>query len=493
MSHVEVTIKGNLLDIEREEAPACGSHAALRADASTGRRLPAIDRALADALPLGSLFAVGGRVRDEVRSQAGVALGPLKDLDYVVTGLTHDELRARLEGLGRVDFVGASFAVFKVSLGGETIDVALPRRERSLGVGHREFSVESGPQVSLLEDLARRDFRMNMLARALPSGELVDPFGGVADIHARRIDILSARAFEEDPLRVMRAVQFAARFEYDLTTQTRTAMAAAAHLIPSVSAERIAGELQKMLVHAARPSIGFELLREHGALEHIWPELLEGVDVEQNEWHAFSVYRHNLETMDAAAPGDLISRLAALLHDVGKSRTKDGPHFYRHEQVGADMAAAMLSRLRFSNDVARTVEHLVRGHMYAADPQLSDAALRRFIRRIGVEHLDRQFALRSADIAGSGLPKRDDSNERFQTRVYAELARETPFSIHDLRIDGERVMAFMVQNGLAQQGFRGDPRVGEALRYLFEQVTEQPERNQPEALTALLEQYFGGF
>jgi hypothetical protein len=152
------------------------------------------------------------------------------------------------------------------------------------------------------------------------------------------------------------------------------------------------------------------------------------------------------------------------------------------------MAHDMLARLRFSNDVMQTAEHLVRQHMYVADPDLSDAAIRRFIRRIGVEHLDRQFALRAADIAGSGLPKRDDSNERFQARVYAEVARKPAFSIKDLRIDGGVVIEMMVRMGLAPPGYRGDRRVGEALQQLFEQVTEQPERNEPATLRALLEQ-----
>jgi poly(A) polymerase/tRNA nucleotidyltransferase (CCA-adding enzyme) len=153
------------------------------------------------------------------------------------------------------------------------------------------------------------------------------------------------------------------------------------------------------------------------------------------------------------------------------------------------MTREMLSRLRFSNEILETVEHLVRQHMYVADPDLSDAAIRRFVRRIGIEHLDRQFALRAADIAGSGLPKRDDSNERFQARVYAEVARKPAFSVKDLRIDGAQVVETMVRMGLAPPGYRGDRRVGAALQYLFEQVTEQPERNEPATLCALLEQF----
>src|SRR5579864_3248692 len=185
-----------------------------------------LDSRLAELLPANSLYAVGGRVRDELRAGAQHIEPPRKDLDYVVTGIDLDSLREHLRSATRVDLVGASFAVLKVTLDGTTVDVALPRRERSTGAGHREFAVEAGPQVSLEEDLSRRDFRMNMIARALPSGKLVDPFKGEADIRAKRIDILTAKAFEEDALRILRAAQFAARFGYEVTERTREAMAA---------------------------------------------------------------------------------------------------------------------------------------------------------------------------------------------------------------------------------------------------------------------------
>ncbi|HUA08527.1 MAG TPA: HD domain-containing protein [Candidatus Acidoferrales bacterium] len=445
-----------------------------------------LDARLAGALPPGSLYAVGGRVRDELRAGIEGLELPAKDLDYVVTGVTLEDLTARLKAIGRVDLVGAAFAVAKLTVDGMTADLALPRRERSTGHGHRDFDVQSGPNIPLEDDLARRDFRMNMIARALPGGELVDPYGGEADIRSARIDILTPRTFEEDPLRMLRAAQFAARFRYTLTPPTLEAMSAAAPLVQTVSVERVHDELQKLFALAPRPSAGLRLLAETGVLAYIWPELLEGIGVEQNEWHAYDVWEHNLATLDAAPPGDTTLRLAALLHDVGKPRTKDGPHFYRHEQLGAEMAAEMLRRLRFSNDTVATVEHLVRQHMYVQDPDLSDAAVRRFVRRIGLENLQRQFAVRHADIAGSGLPKRDDSNERFEARVWAEVERKPAFSIADLAIGGDDVIAAIVRAGLAPAGFRGDARVGAALQWLFEQVTEHPERNEREVLLALL-------
>jgi tRNA nucleotidyltransferase (CCA-adding enzyme) len=446
------------------------------------------DVKLVSVLPPGSLYAVGGRVRDELRAQLEGRELASKDADYVVTGVPLEELVVRLAPLGRVDAVGSSFAVLKLTIGGETVDLALPRRERSVGLGHREFDVQSGPEIPLADDLARRDFRMNMLARALPAGELIDPYGGEADIRARRLDILAAHALREDPLRMLRAAQFAARFEYAPTERTRDAMARAAPLVRSVSAERVSEELTKLFIRARRPSMGLELLRETGVLAYLWPELLEGVGVEQNEWHAYDVWNHALATLDATPPGGLVLRLAALLHDVGKPRTKQGPHFYRHEVVGAAMARSMLQRFRFPTEAVEATEHLVRQHMYVADPRLSDAGLRRFIRRIELRNLEHLFALRRADIAGSGRPRRD-GNERFEERVWNEVARKPAFSVHDLAIDGADVIEALVQHGQAPVGFRGDERVGAALRWLFEQVTDEPERNERRSLLRLLDHY----
>ena len=448
-----------------------------------------LDEKLAAALPPGSLFAVGGRVRDELRAEIEGVPAPTKDLDYVVCGAPFDEVRERLAGLGRIDVVGAAFAVLKLTVDGETVDVALPRRERSIGHGHRDFAVQGGPEIPLEDDLARRDFRMNMIARALPSGRLVDPYGGEADIRARRIDILTPQTFEEDPLRMLRAAQFAARFDYALSAETAAAMRAAAPLVTTVSPERVYDELTKLLTQAEKPSIGFELLRETGVLAYVWPELIEGVGVEQNEWHAYDVWHHAMRTLDATPRGDVILRLAALLHDVAKPRTKDGPHFYKHEIVGADLAAAMLEKYRFPNDVVENVRHLVRQHMFAADPEMKDATVRRFIRRIGTKSIEHLFGLRAADVAGSGLPKRGDHNERFHARVREEIARKPPFSIADLHVGGNDVVERLIARGDVPQGYRGDERVGDALRWLFEQVTDVPERNERISLLHLLDQY----
>ncbi len=449
-----------------------------------------IDELLAATLPARALFAVGGRVRDELRSDVDGIVATVADLDYVVVGVDEIELRAALATLGPVDVVGSVFSVFKLRIGGQTVDVALPRRERSTGVGHRDFAVQSGPDVPLADDLARRDFRMNMIARALPTGELVDPYGGEADIRARRIDILAEQTFVDDPLRMFRAAGFAARFSYALSERTDRGIRAAAQLAPSVSAQRIRDELVKLLVLAPKPSIGLELLRETGLMAFVWPELLEGLGVEQNEYHAFDVWGHAMASVDATPQGNLALRLAALFHDVGKPRTKEGPHFYRHEQIGAEMTRPMLERLAFAGDLVDDVCSVIRQHMYSNSPDQGDAAVRRFIRRVSPELLALQFALRRADVVGSGLPERGDWNARFEARVAAELERHHALGVADLCLSGDDVIALMLERGVAEPGFRGDARVGAALKWLLEQVTDAPERNETAALRALLSLYF---
>ena len=324
---------------------------------------------------------------------------------------------------------------------------------------------------------------------------IVDPYGGVADIQAARIDIVDEVTFREDPLRLLRAAQFAARFEFSPTDRTRAAMEAAAPLVATVSPERVGDEIAK-LMGAPRPSVGIELLRTTGVLAHLWPEILEGVGVEQNVWHAFDVYRHALATMDAAPAHDPLLRLAALLHDVGKPRTAAprpdgrGNTFYSHEIVGADMVPKMLARLRSSNETVETITRLVRYHMYAADPEQPAKTVRRFVRRVGADHLGRLFALRHADVSGSGLPEHEPgTNAAFEARVAAVLAERPPLGITDLAIGGAEVIALLTERGLAGPDFRGDARVGAILHALLEEVLDDPARNEAGFLVAAANRY----
>ena len=450
-----------------------------------------LDGLLLEALPNGGVYAVGGRVRDEVLAELGRTPPTSPDLDYLVTGVRLNELLDRLADVGRAELVGASFGVVKFASGDLMADVALPRTERSTGPHHREFEVRSSPDIPLEDDLARRDFRMNMMARDLRTGAIIDPYGGRADIEAFRLDALKERAFVEDPLRVLRGAQFAARFALSATERTARGMRAAAELLPTIAPERLADELSKLLKRARKPSIGFELLRETSALESILPELMEGWGVEQNEFHAYTVYYHALACCDAARP-DLVLRLAALLHDVGKPRTKEGGHFYRHEFVGAEMAKQALLRLRFPNDVVDAVCDLIAHHMYQADSAMTDAAVRRFIRRVGAEQLTPLFELRRADTVASGLPARDpERNALFEQRVMDTLEAAPPFGVKDLAIGGDEVISVMREAGVVGADYRGDARVGEALQAALEAVLDDPHKNEPHILRALVRAHFG--
>jgi len=240
----------------------------------------------------------------------------VKDRDYLVTGVPYDKLTGILRHHGRVDLVGRSFGVIKFTQFRKeksyTFDIALPRREHSTGLGHKEFEVDFDPSIKVEEDLTRRDFTINAMAIALDSDQLIDPLGGKLDLEHRRLRMTTPDSFKEDPLRMLRAIQFAARFEFEIEPDTLPAIRDNVALIDTVSAERIAEELNKLLVLAKKPSVGFRLMQQLGLLKHILPELEECVGVEQpGGFHAYNVFDHTLVCIDAA-PQRLVVRLAAL-------------------------------------------------------------------------------------------------------------------------------------------------------------------------------------
>ena len=231
-------------------------------------------------------------------------------------------------------------------------------------------------------------------------------------------------------------------------------------------------------------------------LAQLWPELLEGIGVDQNEWHAYDVYRHNLATLDAAPPGDVTLRLAALLHDVGKPRTAAprpdgrGNTFYQHEHVGAEMvpadagAAAAAERDGRDGRAPRAAPHVRRRPGAAGQ----DAAPLRAAAS-APEHLERLFALRWADIGGSGLPKRDDANERFEARVAAVLAERPAFSVRDLALGGRRRDRAVRAQGPGRAGLSRRPAGRGGAAALFEEVTDDPSRNEAGLLVERAERY----
>jgi tRNA nucleotidyltransferase (CCA-adding enzyme) len=338
--------------------------------------------------------------------------------------------------------------------------------------------------ADLLQDLSRRDYTVNAMAFDPIEDVLVDPEGGLADLDARTLRTVGDpdRRFEEDGLRPVRGIRLAAVLEFTLVPEALAAMARARRRVAGVARERIREELMKLLA-APRPSVGFELLRETGLLDLIVPELLEGVGMEQNRHHAYTVYEHTLRTLDAAPREKPLVRLAALLHDVAKPRTRrevDGEGtFYDHQNVGAAMSDAILERLRFSRSDRNRVTRLVREHMFHYTPEWSDAAVRRFLRRVGLDTVEDLFALRRADdhAHGTGRDPRPALAELGE-RIQAVRAREEALSVDDLAVGGGDVMAVL--------GCEPGPKVGRVLNDLLEQVLEDPGLNTRERLLALV-------
>ncbi|MBU0982256.1 MAG: CCA tRNA nucleotidyltransferase [candidate division Zixibacteria bacterium] len=433
-------------------------------------------KAVDDILRKGRIYEVGGAVRDRFLDRKT----PVKDRDYLVTGIPYDELTRILKQHGRVDLVGRSFGVIKFTQFRHqnpfTFDITLPRREHSVGVGHRDFDVSFDPGLSVEDDLARRDFTINAMALEVaggPDGEaLVDPLHGMVDMEKRQLRMTSPSSFEEDPLRMMRAVQFAARFEFVIEADTFAALQRHAGLITSVSAERIAEEINKLLTLAERPSEGFRLMQTSGLMKHVLPELEVCVGVEQpGGFHAYDVFEHILRTVDAC-PTRLRLRLAALFHDVTKPRAKrpkegGGATFYGHEVTGARVATEVMTRLRYPKDMIRDVCVLIERHMFTTG--VTDKGLRRLVRRVGVELIYELLDLRRADVIAQGMGGTTEDVDEFEANIRDELLRKPPFGYSDLALNGDDIMAM----------FKLAPsrEVGEILDYLMEKVLDNPEDN----------------
>ncbi len=430
------------------------------------------DSVVAAILKKGRIYEVGGAVRDSLLNRT---INP-EDRDYLVCGVPYQDLSNILKEHGRVDLVGRSFGIIKFTQFRNkdkkyTFDIALPRREYSTGVGHRDFAVDFDPEISIEDDLTRRDFTINAMALALDDAALIDPLGGKTDLENKKIRMVSEKAFLEDPLRMLRAIQFAARFEFGIEEKTYKAIAENSALINTVSVERISDELNKMLTLAAKPSIGFRLMNETGLLEQILPELSLTVRVDQpGGYHAYDVFEHTIRTVDAS-PLDLTVRLAALFHDITKPRakrlTETGATFYGHESTGAEVAKSVLKRLRYSTEIIKNVMVLVERHMFTTD--VTDKGLRRLVRRVGTDLIFDLLDLRRADVEAQGMGGTTDDVDEFERQIHEELDRKPPFSVKDLAIDGNDLME--------KFSLPESPVIGDILNYLIEKVLDEPSDN----------------
>jgi tRNA nucleotidyltransferase (CCA-adding enzyme) len=445
------------------------------------------DEIIEAILEKGSIYEVGGAVRDKYISP----ILPDKDKDYLVTGIPMDDLCSLLAKFGKVDLVGKSFGVIKFlplsaeggsasgrkKYDGENVfDIALPRKEYSTGPGHKDFKVEFDHNLKVEDDLSRRDFTINAMAEDLATKELVDPLNGRKDIKKRLIRITNPNSFKDDPLRMLRAVQFAARFEFDLEERTYESLCENVALISTVSAERIREELNKLLLKAKYPSTGFRLMKRTGLLQKILPELGAGIGVDQpGGYHAYDVFEHSIQTVDYA-PRELVIRLAALFHDVSKPEcrelTEDGSTFYGHDKKGARITKGILERLRYSNETIEMVTLLVDKHMFTTG--VTDKGVRRLIRKMGTELVFSLLDLRRADVVAQGKGGNTRDVDELEEKIRLELERKPPFGLKDLEVNGNEIMS--------KFNLQPSPLVGQILNHLLELVLDDPDSNKKETL-----------
>lgn len=331
-------------------------------------------------------------------------------------------------------------------------------------------------------DLARRDFTMNAIAVSLPDGAIVDPFNGRADIRAGRIQTVGnpLDRFLEDGLRPVRAIRFAAQLDFTVDTGTLQAIPQTLHITKRISIERFRDEFTKMLA-CPTPLTGLRLMENTGLLNLFIPELPECRGVEQGSYHHFDVLDHSFLVCNACPAGmeHIHIRLAGLFHDIGKpavrKETADGScTFYRHEAVSEKMTRNIMRRLKYSNIEIEKTAHLVAEHMFHYDPSWTDAAVRRFIVRVGKENIDDLFALRKADVFGlTGAYAESNFLVEFTARIDALLKEDGAYSLKDLAVNGKDLMSIGIPAGKC---------LGLVLHELLETVLDDPAQNTKKTL-----------
>jgi len=414
------------------------------------------------------VFLVGGAVRDLFLDK--------KAEDWDVATDARPEQVATL--FRRIIPTGIEHGTVTIPFREKMIECTTFRTETGFSDGRRPDSVSFHSTIE--EDLARRDFTMNAIAVSLPDGNVVDPFGGRTDIGAgiiRTVGTASER-FSEDGLRPLRAVRFASQLGFMIDGPTLQAIEPALPVTARVARERIRDELVKILVSPV-PSKALRFMEMTGLLKLVLPELASCRGIEQKGMHRHDVLDHLLASCDAAPQDSIVLRLAALLHDIGKPRVRaigsDGQYtFHNHESESERIAASIMERLRFPLKTQKNVCHLVARHMFHYEPAWTDAAVRRFIVRVGEDHIGDLFALRRADsegIAGSGTEPPELAE--FGSRIEGLLEKEHAFTLKDLKVNGTDLM---------QAGLPPGRRTGLVLGELLEAVLEDPSLNTRERL-----------
>jgi putative nucleotidyltransferase with HDIG domain len=437
-------------------------------------------------------YVVGGAARDE---PLGIEHD---DEDFLVPGVDQHGLRELLAPHGRVEDMEVHGQLVGVrlhprdrslrALAPSGIELTPPRAERSTGPGHRDFEIVGHPSIGVEQDMARRDFTINAIARRLSTGELVDPFGGVADIARRELRTVSDRSFDEDPLRILRGLRLVSQLGFMPTGETLVAMRLGADGLRHVSAERVGGgvaadglgELSKLLL-GSRPALALELARDTGVLGRVIPELEPALGYRiASDRQPLPLDGHLFAVVQAAADAGLSLevRLAALLHDLGKPQSdRTGES---HAAVAAAIAARVLRRLRYPTHVRRYVTRLVAGHAFRLDGPIDSVFARRFLAEHGDGLAFDLVAHKRVDLEVKDVPPEERDRLVALERHLAD-ERSSPHRISDLAVDG---------NDLTALGLVEGPALGRVLQALLADVFEEPGRNTREALLERAAQEF---
>lgn len=439
----------------------------------------------------GEVYAVGGAVRDAVLGKEP------KDIDLMVTKLTPEEVNGALSELdGRVDLTGKDFGVFRYKNGDGEVEIALPRTEQSTGGGHQDFDVQADPNLSVEDDLWRRDFTVNAMAVDLSNGKLIDPYEGFRDALNGNLRVVNPEALSEDPLRIIRGLVSNARHGLTPTTDTMESMRANAAGLKNLPPERIHPELDKILT-SSNPSAAIRLAQESGTLDHFLPEVAAAFGYDQNNpHHEQELGDHLLNVLERVTEktDDPDVRFAALLHDIGKPNSAwvdpetGSNHYYQkelddgtilganHEEVGAEMVRELMSRLRYPNDRIDRVSELVNHHMYGAFETPKGA--RKFINRVG-DHADDLLNLRWADQGGkTAYPTSDVYNLDKEAELLAQVReQQAPTAVSQLAINGNDL--------INELGMTPGPAIGQTLEELVQRVIDDPSLNEREALLSI--------
>jgi tRNA nucleotidyltransferase (CCA-adding enzyme) len=419
-------------------------------------------------------YLVGGCVRDLLIHKT--------PKDWDITTNAHPE---QIQELFEETYYNNSFGTVGVVQETEdptlkVIEVTPYRKEGTYSDSRRPDTVEFG--VSLHDDLARRDFTVNAIAFDIYKGQVVDPYKGQADLASRLLRAVGNpdERFQEDALRMLRAIRLGAEHGFSIEQNTFEALTNNSHLLKNISKERIRDEFVKTIM-SPYPMEALLHMKHTGLLPFVLPELEKGVGITQNHSHIYTIFEHLLRSVQHAADKDwpLEVRLAALFHDVGKPESKretksSGCTFYGHEVVGSRVTRKALNNLRFSNEIVEKVVKLVRWHMFFSDPdKITLSAVRRMIVNVGVEDIWNLLNVRICDRIGSGRPK----EQPFRFRKYKSMVEEAlrdPVSVDMLKIDGKTIMDVTRENP--------GPRIGNILHALLEEVLDDPSRNTTEYL-----------